>query len=45
MRSALDDLKLTELHVVHAGSTTFPLSREIQAVAMPDVLTAIETLE
>jgi predicted AAA+ superfamily ATPase len=45
MRTAIDDLKLTEFHVVHAGNATFRLSRDIQAVAMQDLLTAIKPLE
>ena len=44
MRNALADLRLTELHVVHAGNHTFPLSREIQAVALPDLSSAIKPL-
>jgi predicted AAA+ superfamily ATPase len=44
MRNALVDLKLTEFHVVHAGRETFPLSKEIQAVAVQDILTVIKPL-
>lgn len=33
MRSALDDLQLTRLDVVYAGTETFPLSKRIRAVA------------
>ena len=34
MRSALCDLRLTQLHVIHAGEHTFPLSRQVRAVAL-----------
>ena len=44
MRIALEDLKLTELYVVHAGDTTFPLSKDVQAVALRDLTTQIEPL-
>jgi len=33
MRSAIEDLRLTRLDVIHAGTETFPLSRRIRAVA------------
>jgi predicted AAA+ superfamily ATPase len=38
MRSALQDLQLTRLDVVHAGSETFPLAKKIRAVAAERVL-------
>lgn len=38
MRHALDDLKLTELIVLHAGDHTFPLSKKIRAVSMHRIL-------
>jgi uncharacterized protein len=41
MRSAMRDLKLKSLTVVHAGDQTFPLSKQVQAVAFRDVLNAI----
>lgn len=44
MRTVHTDLKLTEFHVIHAGDMTFPLSREIQAVALQDLLGAIKPL-
>jgi hypothetical protein len=44
MRSALADLKLKELYVVHAGSATFPMSKQIQAVALQDLLDLIKPL-
>jgi predicted AAA+ superfamily ATPase len=44
MTSALTDLKLKKLYVVHAGDATFPLSRQIQAVALGDLLQTIRPL-
>ena len=44
MRSALTDLKLTEFYVVHAGNATFPLSQEIRAVAIQELLGTLEPL-
>jgi len=44
MRTALSDLKLTELYVVHAGDISFPLSKQVQAVALRDLTTAIKPL-
>jgi predicted AAA+ superfamily ATPase len=44
MRIALDDLKLGELYVVHAGEMTFPLSNDIRAVALRDLVKEIEPL-
>ena len=44
MRSAMHDLKLKSLTVVHAGDQTFPLSKQVQAVAFGDVLHAIRPL-
>jgi predicted AAA+ superfamily ATPase len=38
MRSALESLQLTRLHVVHAGSESFPLAPKIQAVAAERIL-------
>ena len=45
MRIAQVDLKLTELHVVHAGDTSFPLSGEITAVALRDLMSAVRPLD
>jgi hypothetical protein len=42
MRTALTDLKLTEMHVIHAGRETFRLSKDIQAVALEDLHGAIK---
>jgi uncharacterized protein len=44
MRSALQDLKLKSLTVVHAGDATFPLSKQIQAVALGDLLKTLKPL-
>jgi uncharacterized protein len=44
MRIALEDLKLTELYVVHAGDATFPLSKEIRAVALQNLTQEIRPL-
>ncbi|TAK55582.1 MAG: ATP-binding protein [Gammaproteobacteria bacterium] len=38
MKTALADLKLKQLYVVHAGEATFPLARQVQAVAFADLL-------
>ncbi len=38
MRSALSDLKLQRLYVIHAGEETFQLEKKIQAVALPRLL-------
>ena len=44
MRSAMHDLKLKSLTVVHAGDQTFPLAKQVQAVAFRDVLNVIRPL-
>ncbi len=44
MRSAIHDLKLKSLTVVHAGEQTFALSKQVQAVAFRDVLNAVRPL-
>jgi predicted AAA+ superfamily ATPase len=38
MRSALADLNLTRLDVIHAGDTTFPLDERVRAVALARLL-------
>lgn len=38
MRSALEDLKLARLDVIHAGRETFPLARRVRAVAAQRLL-------
>ncbi len=44
MVNALADLKLKKLHVVHAGDATFPLSKQILAVAISDLLRIVQPL-
>jgi len=44
MRSALRDLKLDALTVVHAGADSFPLSREVRAVSAGSLLEEIRPL-
>ena len=44
MRHALEDLKLTQLDVVHAGEHTFPLTEKIRAVSLSSLLENIEPL-
>jgi hypothetical protein len=38
MRSAMQDLRLTRLDVIHAGQETFPLADQIRAVSMTRML-------
>jgi len=38
MRHALTDLQLERLDVIHAGDHTFPLTKQIRAVALADIL-------
>jgi len=38
MRSALSDLKLQRLYVIHSGEETFQLERNIWAIALPRLL-------
>ena len=45
MRSALSDLHLQSLEVIHAGEMTFPLDREIRAVALTRLLDDINPLK
>ena len=44
MRSALADLKLTRLDVIHAGERTFPLAERVRAVSASRLLNDIEAL-
>lgn len=44
MRAALEDLELTSLDVIHAGSDTFPLDRRIRAVAARRLLADVSPL-
>jgi predicted AAA+ superfamily ATPase len=45
MRSALTDLRLTRLDVIHAGDKTFPLAANVRAVAVTRLLTDLEQLK
>lgn len=45
MRSALSDLHLQSLDIIHAGETTFPLDRKIRAIALTRVLKDINPLK
>jgi hypothetical protein len=44
MKSALVDLKLTKLFVIHAGNDVFPLAQRVTALPFERVLTEIESL-
>ena len=44
MRSARKDLGLKQLFVIHAGKETFPLARDIRAVAWCDLLSELRAL-
>lgn len=44
MRSAIVDLKLTGIDVIHAGENTFQMDKKIRAVALPRLLDDIEPL-
>ncbi len=44
MRSALADLKLTRLDVIHAGERTFPLAERVRAVSASRLLKDVEPL-
>jgi uncharacterized protein len=41
MRSALSDLKLSRLYVVHAGAERYPLGRHVEAVPLADIAGAL----
>jgi len=45
MRSALADLKLNHLDVIHAGDETFPLGEQVRAVALERLLSDIRILK
>ena len=45
MRSALSDLKLDRLDVIHAGENTFPLSEKIRAVSWQRLLVDVQPLK
>ncbi len=34
MHTALRDLRLERLHLIHAGSDTFPLAKQVRAIAL-----------
>ncbi len=42
MRSALTDLKLTRLDVIHAGDKTYSLAKNIRAIAASDLLQEVK---
>jgi predicted AAA+ superfamily ATPase len=44
MRHALNDLQLERLDVIHAGDHTFPLTEQIRAVALADILKELAPL-
>jgi hypothetical protein len=44
MRSALADLDLERIDVVHAGGTTFPLAERVRALPLERVLVDLEPL-
>jgi predicted AAA+ superfamily ATPase len=44
MRSALDDLALVRLDVIHAGTETFPLAKKIRAIAATRLLADLKPL-
>lgn len=44
MRSAMEDLRLERLDVIHAGQRTFPLAERIRAVAASRILEDVEEL-
>jgi len=44
MRSALRDLGLSSIEVIHAGADTYPMAKDIRAVAMTRILSDIEPL-
>lgn len=44
MKSALTDLSLDSLHVVHAGDRSFPLAERVRAVSIASLLKELEPL-
>lgn len=44
MRTALADLRLKRLDMIHAGNETFPLPKQIRAVALSRVITDLSPL-
>ncbi|MFH1985220.1 MAG: hypothetical protein ABIL58_25565 [Pseudomonadota bacterium] len=45
MRSAVTDLGLARLDVIHAGDRTYPMAKTIRAVAAAQILTEIPPLD
>ena len=44
IRSAISDLKLKQVDIIHAGEETYPLSKKVRAVALSSVLENIAPL-
>jgi hypothetical protein len=44
MRSAIDDLGLDRLYVIHAGAQSFPLAQRIVALSLPRLLEDLPAL-
>jgi predicted AAA+ superfamily ATPase len=44
MHTALKDLKLDSLHVVHAGPHSYPMGERLHALALADVLTVVNPI-
>ena len=44
MKTAIKDLKLKRLLVIHAGDKSYPMSEKIDAVAAGDILKEVEPL-
>jgi predicted AAA+ superfamily ATPase len=44
MLTALDDLQLAHLHVVHAGERSFPLHERVRAASVRDLRTELQSL-
>jgi hypothetical protein len=44
MRNALGDLTLERLDLVHAGDETFPMGKNIRAVALPRLLDDLQPM-
>jgi hypothetical protein len=42
MKSALSDLKLGQLYIIHAGKHSFDLSKKIRAIALSNLLTELD---
>ena len=44
IRSALSDLKLCHLDIIHAGENTFPLDKKVRAVALSRLIEDIKPI-